>query len=107
MAYLINTVFNYPEWTQADGLSDAVVSGAVDGIAGNGGWTATPGAVEDRFTGAAAMPGAGSARGFRHAVGDGLNNVGGGITIDWSSQPRTELWLQWYARFPVGFTWGS
>lgn len=105
MALLVNTTFNYPAWTQSDGLSDAVCSGAVDGVTGNGSWTASPGAVEDQFTSAANMAAGGGGLGFRHWLGDGLNNVGGGIVINFTAS--AEVWIRYYIRYASGFTWGS
>ena len=108
MAIVFQTTFsdaNCAEWTQADGLGDAAVCQTGDGIQGNGGWTASPGAVEDKITAAANMAAGGGGKGYRHAVGDGLNNVGGGARLSWSAV--SEMWVRYYIRFQAGFAWGG
>jgi hypothetical protein len=44
-------------------------------------------------------------KGFRHAVGDGLNNNSGGLRIEFPGQP--EIFIRYYIRFPLGFSWDS
>jgi hypothetical protein len=85
------------------GLSDANVCSKGDGIRGNGGWTTRNGSV-DQITAAANNPGGGGGKGFRHWVGDGLNNTGGGIVVHWT--PTSEMWFRYYIRFQSGFAWG-
>ena len=104
MARIFESTFDYPEWTQADGLSDAVCSGAVDGVTGVGSWTTSNGG-EDQITSAANMAVGGGGRGFRHKVGDGLNNGGGAIIVPLGDVP--EFWMRFYARFPAGFAWNG
>jgi hypothetical protein len=103
-APLFQTTFNCPDWNQNMGLGDAAVCSAGDGISGNGGWTTSNGSV-DQITAAANNPAGGGGKGFRHWVGDGLNNGGGGIGIQFS--PRSELWIRYYIRYQSGFGWGG
>jgi len=103
---IFQTTFNCPgEWTQSNGLSEASVCASGDGIAGNGSWQTSPGGSQDQITTPANFAGGGGGRGFRHWVGSGLNNVGGGITVNFGSAP--EIWLRYYIRFQSGFSWGS
>jgi hypothetical protein len=75
-----------------------------DGITGNGSWTSSSGRV-DQITAAANNPVGAGGKGFRHWVGDGLNNGGGGIVVSWPGVP--EIWFRYYIRFQSGFRWGS
>ena len=86
------------------GLSDAVVCGSGDGISGSGAWTTSNGSM-DQITAAANNPAGGGGKGFRHRVGDGVNNAGGGISVTFASTP--EMWFRYYIRFQAGFSWGS
>ena len=104
---IFNTTFpsnNCPEWNQTIGLSDSQVCVSGDGITGNGGWTTSAGSV-DQITSPANNQTGGGGRGFRHWVGDGYNNGGGGIVVSWPGSP--EIWLRYYIRFESGFTWGG
>src|SRR5437879_7070251 len=70
---LFQTTFsdaNCAQWTQANGLGDSNVCQPGDGISGEGAWTASPGAVEDKITSVANMAAGGGGKGFRHAVGE-------------------------------------
>jgi hypothetical protein len=58
---------------------------------------------DDSILTAANNPGGGGGKGFRHWVGDGLNNNGGGIGIQWPS--TAEMWFRYYVRFQAGFAW--
>jgi len=105
---LFQTTFsdaNCAQWTQANGLGDSNVCQPGDGISGEGAWTASPGAVEDKITSVANMAAGGGGKGFRHAVGDGASNNGGGIILSWT--PVAELWMRFYVRYPVGFAFDS
>jgi len=93
---VFQTTFNCPEWSQSNGLTDASVCNSGDGISGNGGWTTSGGSL-DQITAAANYSGGGGGRGFRHWVGDGLNNTGGGIRVSWVGVP--EIWFRYYIRF--------
>jgi hypothetical protein len=101
---VFQTTFNCPEWRQSDGIGEAVVCNSGDGISGSGGWTTSNGS-QDQITAAANYSGGGGGRGFRHWVGDGLNNAGGGIQVSWISV--SEIWFRYYIRFQSGFRWGS
>src|SRR5262245_57617789 len=96
------TTFNCNDWDQTKGLGEAQVCLAADGIRGHGGWTSTAGNV-DRITAAANNPTGGGGKGFRHVRGDGTNNGGGGIGVNLPS-PLREMWLRFYMRYPVGFS---
>jgi hypothetical protein len=101
---VFQTTFNCPEWRQSNGLSEGAVCLSGDGIQGNGAWTTSDGS-QDQITSAANYPGGGGGRGFRHWVGDGNNNAGGGIYVSWPGVP--EMWLRYYIRFQSGFRWGG
>jgi len=58
---------------------------------------------DDAILTAANNPGGGGGKGFRHWVGDGLNNGGGGILVQWPS--TAEMWFRYYIRFQTGFAW--
>ncbi len=100
---VFQTTFNCPDWNQSMGLSDAALCSSGDGIRGNGAWTTRKGSM-DQITATANNPAGGGWKGFRHWVGDGLNNGGGGIVVSFS--PVSEMWLRYYIRFQSGFTWG-
>jgi hypothetical protein len=85
------------------GRQDAIVCNKADGIRGNGAWTTRNGSL-DQITAAANNPAGGGGRGFRHWVGDGLNNAAGGIVVSFG--PVSEMWFRYYIRFQSGFTWG-
>jgi hypothetical protein len=101
---VFQTTFNIPEWIQTPGLSDSdgQLAPAGDGITGNGGWTTSNGS-RDQITAAANNPAGGGGRGFRHWVGNGLNNAGGGIVINFT--PSTQVWIRYYIRHKAGFAW--
>ncbi len=116
MADIFSTTFddtNFPtvrapsiHWEQTvDGLSDAAIGQVGDGLSGSGGWTTSNGAG-DQILAAANNPAGGGGKGFRHWVGDGLNNVGGGISLALPSS-QTELWIRYYIRFQSGFAWNG
>ena len=85
------------------GINEAVVCNRGDGISGNGNWVTRNNSL-DQITAAANYAAGGGGSGFRHWVGDGLNNTGGGITIAFGSTP--EMWIRYYIRFQSGFRWG-
>jgi hypothetical protein len=99
------TTFDCPEWKQSDGLSEGDTCRIGDGIAGSGGWVTDPNLSEDQITSAANHPGGGGGKGFRHWVGDGENNGGGGIFVFWGGV--SEIWIRYYIRFAPGFAWGN
>ena len=101
---VFQSTFNIPEWaeTPTRGDTDAQLAPDGDGISGNGGWITLNGSV-DQVTVAANNPAGGGGRGFRHWVGDGLNNAGGGIVVSFT--PVSEMWFRYYIRFQAGFAW--
>jgi hypothetical protein len=103
---VFQTTFNCPEWNQSMGLADADVCNPNDDVAGNGGWTTSAGS-RDQITAPANNPAGAGGRGFRHWVGDGVNNTGGGIRVDFPSGGLSEMWFRYYIRFESGFRWGS
>ncbi len=74
-----------------------------DGLAGYGGWTTQAGSKE-QITSAANYFGGSGGRGQRHWIGDGLNNVSGGLAISFTTS-QTEIWIRWYMRYEQGFIW--
>ena len=101
-----STTYNCPDWTQSDGLYGVV---NCDGLTGDGGWTCDNGdgtVREDQITAAANHPSGGGGKGQRHWLGDGINNVSGGMRIPLASF-EPELWLRWYMRYEHGFTWNT
>jgi hypothetical protein len=98
------TSFYCPDWDQGMGLSDAAVCRRGDGIRGNGAWTTRNGSM-DQITAAANHPAGAGGKGFRHWVGDGLNNGGGGIVVTFD--PTPEMWFRYYIRFQAGFAWAG
>ena len=103
-ALVWQTSFDCPEWTQSRGLSENVVCGVGDGIAGWGAWTTPQHPNGDEITLAANYPGGGGGRGFRHWRGDGSNVNSGGLLI---TLPATlpEMWIRFYMRYESGFNW--
>ena len=107
-AMLFQTTFDIPAAIQPFPVADHSDAGLPpdgDGINWQGDWFAQPGNVQDEISAAANMSAGGGGKGFRHAVGDGASNNGGGIVISWSA--ASEIWLRYYIRFPLGFAWGG
>jgi len=103
---VFQTTFNIPAWDQnPTNLSDAGLAPSGDGISGSGAWTTSPNGSGDQITFAANYSAGGGGKGFRHWVGDGTNNGGGSIGIQWT--PVSEMWFRYYIRFQAGFRWGS
>jgi hypothetical protein len=99
-----STTYNCPDWTQSDGLYGVV---QCDGLTGEGGWTCDNGdgtVREEHITVLANYPGGGGGKGQRHWLGDGINNISGGMRISLTSL-EPELWIRWYMRYEGGFTW--
>ena len=99
-----STTYNCPDWKQSDGLYGVV---NCDGLTGDGGWTCDNGdgtAREEQITAAANYPAGGGGKGQRHWLGDGINNVSGGMRISLTSL-SPELWIRWHMRYENGFTW--
>lgn len=92
------TSFNCSEWLQGGSLS-------CDQLSAGGGWTTSNG-QGDQITAGANNPLGQGGRGFRHWVGDGINNNGGGLGVVFPS-PQTELWIRFYQRYEAGFAWSA
>jgi hypothetical protein len=101
---VFQTTFDISEWRKTPGkaANDAQLA-PVDGISGNGGWDTRNGSL-DQITTAANNPSGGGGRGFRHWIGDGVNNSGGGIRITFPA--TSEMWIRYYIRYQRGFGWG-
>ncbi len=90
--------FDLPAWDQ---ISSAPLPGE---FIPHGNWTCSPGRLGAQITTDAKNPLSKGERGFRHWVGDGVNNNSGGIVIAFPS-PQPEIWLRWYMRYEKGFQW--
>ena len=99
---IFQTTFDCADWNQSMGLSEAAVCRRGDGIRGNGAWITRNGSL-DQITAAANYAAGRGGKGFRHWVGDGLNNGGGGIVV--AFEPAPEIWFRYYIRFQAGFAW--
>ena len=106
--FVFQTTFDIPPAIQPFPVADHSDAGLPpdgDGINWQGDWFAQPGNVQDEISAAANMSAGGGGKGFRHAVGDGASNNGGGIILSWT--PVAELWMRFYVRYPVGFAFDS
>ena len=101
---IFQTTFDCADWNQSMGLSEAAVCRKGDGIRGNGAWTTRNGSL-DQIAAAANHAAGRGGKGFRHWVGDGLNNGGGGIVV--AFEPTPEIWFRYYIRFQAGFAWAG
>ncbi len=59
----------------------------------------------EQITVAANNPNGDGGKGQRHWYGDGENSGSGGAQVEFSAE--TELWIRWYMRYPLGFTWSA
>jgi hypothetical protein len=100
---VFETTFDCADWNQSMGLGDANVCAPQDGISGYGGWT-TNNNSQDEISAAANNPAGAGGKGFRHYRGDGTNNNGGGLSITFPA-PVTEMWVRFYMRYSLGFSW--
>lgn len=92
------TTFDCEEQSQIDGFN-------CDGLGAAGGWTCSGSAsFADLITSGANYPLGAGGKGFRHFEGDGTNNNGGGISLEFPSAQK-ELWIRSYLRYNSGFTW--
>lgn len=83
---------------------DARIGTTGDGLKPSGNWTTSAG-KHDEIVSAANNSGGGGGLGFRHWMGDGLANSGGGLQIDITSLVPggvAEMYLRYYLRFPLG-----
>lgn len=93
-----STTFDCADWlTYSDPLN-------CDGIGKGGSWATSSGHY-DQIISAANNSAGGGGKGYRHWVGDGINNNGGGITVSFS--PQTELWMRWYHKWALDFQWNT
>lgn len=94
------STFNCAAW-----LQPATVS--CDALSAGGSWFTTDG-QGDQITSAANNPlGTAGTRGLRHWSADGVNIGGGGLSAYFRSQPSPELWIRWYQRYQLGFTFSA
>lgn len=102
-----STTFDYPVWKQADGLTDAICSGSVDGLSGYGSWYANNDSAHgEEFTAAANYSSGGGGLGQRHWYHDTENSNSGGTLLDFGGT-YSEFWFRCYVRFQSGFTWAN
>ena len=94
------TTFDCTEQTQG--------SFSCDGLSNYGAWTCSDGGGGhgDIITSAANNPNGSGGLGFRHFQGDGINNLGGGISAAFST-PQSELWVRATIRYGAGFSWSG
>lgn len=102
-----STTYDYPDWTQADGISDAICSGATDGLSGSAndypnGNTSFP----ESITADANYSAGGGSKGQRHWFHDSNNAISGGTELDFGAT-YSEFWVRVYIRFQSGFSWGA
>ncbi|MFZ3091180.1 MAG: heparin lyase I family protein [Nitrospirota bacterium] len=98
-----SSTYNCSDWTQSNGLSTV----NCDGLRGEGGWTCDNGdgtVREEQITAAANYPGGSGGKGQRHWLGDGVNNLSGGLAASFQSS-QSEIWVRWYMRYEQGFEW--
>ncbi|MFZ3091178.1 MAG: fibronectin type III domain-containing protein [Nitrospirota bacterium] len=98
-----SSTYNCPDWTQSNGLSTV----NCDGLRGEGGWTCDNGdgtVREEQITAAANYSGGVGGKGQRHWLGDGVNNLSGGLAASFQSS-QSEIWMRWYMRYEQGFEW--
>jgi len=79
-------------------------------ISGCPGWQLWSGATtangsRTRISSSDNNPGGGGGRGYGKAVGYGGNNNGGSIRVTFA--PQQQLWVRFYARWPLGFSWAN
>ena len=105
MPFIFHTDFPFT-WDQvADGLTDADVGITGDGLSGNGGWTVDGDGVTGDTVETAAKRGSDRTNGYRHKIGSGSNNNGGGIQVSFTESE--EIWVRYYCRYPVNFSFSS
>jgi hypothetical protein len=99
--------FTDGKWETGFNCSEQTQSGfSCDGLAPAGGWTCSDNTSRpDTITSAAGYP-IDSSRGFRHMIGDGQNNNGGGI-IAYLPTAQKELWIRAYLRYESGMSWSG
>ena len=97
-----STTFDCNDWKTSDGGYTGC-----DGLNKHGTWSCDNGdgtRMEEQITSAANYPGGGGGKGQRHWIGDGVNNISGGLSASFTS-PQNEIWMRWYMRYESGFEW--
>jgi len=92
------TTYDCPEWSQSDGSNTNC-----DGLVLGGGWTCQ--GIDEQITTAGNMAAGGGGKGQRHYQGPGQDTNSGGTRIYFTES--SELWIRWYMRYPLGFSWAS
>ncbi len=91
-----STTYDCADWDNGDTIN-------CDGLGSAGGWSCY--GNYEQITSAANNPNGGGGKGQRHWYGDGTNSGSGGSSVEFSAQP--EIWIRWYMRYPLGFTWST
>src|SRR5688572_8689538 len=99
-----STTYNCPEMVQGTAPWNAYPAVLCDGIESYGGWTAN--GQGEQITSAANNPTGGGGRGQRQWNCDGQNCNSGGTSVTFSSS-KTELYIRWYMRYQLGYTWSG
>ena len=97
-----STTYNCADWAWNGGI-DPVCDGLIRG----GDWTCDNGdgtVGREQITASANYSGGAGGKGQRHWLGDGSNNVSGGLSASFPSS-QSEIWVRWYMRYEQGFQW--
>jgi hypothetical protein len=97
-----STTYNCADWAWNGGI-DPICDGLIRG----GDWTCDNGdgtVGREQITASANYSGGVGGKGQRHWLGDGVNNVSGGLNTSFSSS-QSEIWVRWYMRYEQGFQW--
>jgi len=99
-----STTFDCAEWTQCEGDPACTTVPPIDcdGVDTYLNTTTDNGSLEEIKAEGNNPIGVG--KGQRHWYGDGFNDHSGGTAVTFSDG-QTELWIRWYQRYPLGFTW--
>lgn len=97
--HLWSTTYDCADWKTSDGFDIGC-----DGLKKSGDIKCQPGNVEEQITAAANNPNGGGGKGQRHWLGDGHNILSGGTQLLFTT-PQSEIWVRWYTKYPLGFTW--
>jgi hypothetical protein len=97
-----STTYNCADWTW-NGGTNPVCNGLIRG----GDWTCDNGdgtVGREQITASANYSGGVGGKGQRHWLGDGVNNISGGLWLSFLSS-QSEIWVRWYMRYEKGFQW--